>query len=110
MEGKGSAKSSSGVAPGRIHRCRELRCSAATRAEVIDAIVSSLALPAWGRETFFRYRAGHPYGPSVETASALGILDPAERFYPDMEATRAEAVMFALQSMGLPRSRDNELP
>ena len=103
MEGKGSAKNAAVVLllVAFIAAANSVS-SAATRAEVIDAIVSSLALPAWGGEKRFSdIGPGHPYGPSVETASALGILDPAERFYPDMEATRAEAVMFALQSMGL---------
>jgi len=103
MEGKGSAKNAAVLLllVAFIAAAASVS-SAATRAEVIDAIVSSLALPAWGGEKHFSdIGPGHPYGPSVETASALGILDPAERFYPDMEATRAEAVMFALQSMGL---------
>lgn len=76
--------------------------AAATRAEVIAAIVSSLDLPEWaGEKRFADIGPDDPFGRSVETASALGILDPTERFYPDIEATRAEAIMFALQSMGL---------
>ena len=76
--------------------------AAATRAEVIAVIVSSLGLQEWaGKKHFADIGPDHPFGRSVETASALGILDPAERFYPDIEATRAEAIMFALQSMGL---------
>ena len=103
MEGKRLAKSAAAaLLPVMLIAAVTSVSSAATRAEVIDVIVSSLGLPVWaGEKHFSDIGPDHPFGRSVETASALGILDPAERFYPDMEATRAEAVMFALQSMGL---------
>ncbi len=75
---------------------------AVTRGEAIHAIVTSLGLPEWsGGRHFADMDPGHPYWRSVETASALGIIHPSERFYPDIEASRAEAVMFSLQAMGL---------
>jgi hypothetical protein len=75
---------------------------AVTRGETIHAIVTSLGLPEWsGAKHFADLEPGHPYWRSVETASALGIIHPSERFYPDIEASRAEAVMFSMQAMGL---------
>ncbi|HOP51962.1 MAG: phosphodiester glycosidase family protein [Thermovirgaceae bacterium] len=75
---------------------------AATRGELINVIVSSLGLPEWPGETHFADTGpDHPFRHSVETAAALGILNPSEHFYPDIEASKAEAVMFSLQAMGL---------
>ena len=74
----------------------------ATRGETIHTVITSLGLPEWsGGEHFTDIAPGHPFSRSIETAAALGILPPAEQFYPDLEATRAEALMFALQAMGL---------
>lgn len=75
---------------------------AATRGEAIHAIVTALGLPEWpGGRHFSDLGSDHPFSRSIETAAALGILHPTEQFYPDIEASRAEAVMFSLQAMGL---------
>lgn len=75
---------------------------AATRGEVINTIIAALDLPEWsGGRHYADLGPDHPFSKSIETAAALGILHPTEQFYPDIEASRAEALMFALQAMGL---------
>lgn len=73
-----------------------------SRAEMISSIVSALDLPLWsGSRHFQDLPASHPHSRAVESAAALGVLHPAEKFYPDMEASRAEALMYSLRAMGL---------
>lgn len=75
---------------------------ATTRGETIHAIITALDLPEWsGGRHYADLGPDHPFSRSIETAAALGILHPTEQFYPDIEASRAEAIMFALQAMGL---------
>lgn len=74
---------------------------AITRAEVIGAVVNALDLPPWGGS--IRYpdvKPSHPQAQAIETAAALGVILPTDRFYPDLEATAAETVCLALRAMG----------
>jgi len=74
----------------------------ATRGETVDTVIRALGLPLWGGGKHFTdLPPDHPFAASIETAAALGILHPSEQFYPDIDATRAEALMFSLQAMGL---------
>lgn len=75
---------------------------AITRAEVIGVIVESLGLPPWGGS--IRYpdvTPDHPRAQAIETAAALGIILPTDRFYPNLEATAAETICLALRAMGM---------
>lgn len=73
-----------------------------TRARLVSTIISTLELPLWsGNRYFTDIPAGHPDARAVESAAALGILPPTERFYPDIEASRAEVLMYSLRSLGL---------
>ena len=66
-----------------------------------EAIIESLAIPRWtGEEHFSDVPENHPAFPAVETARAYGIIFPGERFHPDLEATRMEALLFAFKAMG----------
>ncbi|HDQ92761.1 MAG TPA: hypothetical protein ENN89_01415, partial [Synergistetes bacterium] len=74
----------------------------ATRGEAVHRVIQALGLPMWGGGRHFTdLPPDHPFAASIETAAALGILHPSEQFYPDIEASRAEAIMFSLQAMGL---------
>lgn len=73
-----------------------------TRGSLISTIVSTLDLPLWSGNRFFKdISAAHPHARAVESAAALGILPPTEKFYPDIEASRAEALIYSLRSLGL---------
>lgn len=75
---------------------------AITRAEVIGTVVEALDLPPWGGS--IRYpdvTPDHPQAQAIETAAALGVILPTDRFYPDIEATAAETVCLALRAMGM---------
>jgi hypothetical protein len=76
-------------------------CAAVTRGDVVQIVVDALGLPLWGgKERFADVPSTHPRAKAIETASALGILLPGDRFHPDIEATRAEALGFAFLAMG----------
>lgn len=73
-----------------------------SRGSLISAIVATLDLPLWsGNRYFSDISSSHPHARAVESAAALGILPPAEKFYPDIEASRAEALLYSLRSLGL---------
>ena len=73
---------------------------AISRGIMAEAIIESLAIPRWtGEEHFSDVPENHPAFPAVETARAYGIIFPGERFHPDLEATRMEALLFA-KAMG----------
>ncbi len=74
---------------------------AISRGIMAEAIIESLAIPRWtGEEHFSDVPENHPAFPAVETARAYGIIFPGERFHPDLEATRMEALLFAFKAMG----------
>lgn len=76
-------------------------CRAITRGDVVQTVVDALDLPPWGgNERFADVSPLHPRARAIETASALGILLPGDRFHPDIEATRAEALGFAFLALG----------
>ncbi len=73
-----------------------------SRGRLVSTIISTLELPLWsGTRYFSDISAGHPDARAVESAAALGILPPTEKFYPDIVASRAEALMYSLRSLGL---------
>lgn len=75
---------------------------AVTRGELVQEIIKTLKIPYWEGERYFAdIPPKHPYKAAAETALALGIILPNETFYPDLEATNAEAIFFALRAMGL---------
>jgi len=72
-----------------------------SRGEMVKYILETLNIPPWTPETTFSdVPQSHIYSSYIETARALGLIYPSERFHPDLKATRAEALMFALKSMG----------
>ena len=75
---------------------------AVTRGQLLHEIVNTLGIPKWeGKGHFMDIPPGHPYKAAAETALALGIILPSETFYPDIEATNAEALFFSLRAMGM---------
>lgn len=75
---------------------------AVTRGQLLHEIVNTLGIPKWeGKGHFVDIPPGHPYKAAAETALALGIILPSETFYPDIEATNAEALFFSLRAMGM---------
>lgn len=84
-----------------------------SRSSLVSTIISALELPLWsGTRYFSDISASHPDARAVESAAALGILPPTEKFYPDIEASRAEALMYSLRSLGLSKEAEilNRLP
>ncbi len=73
---------------------------AVTRGETLHRVMQALSLPQWTGKSFSDVPQGHPYGKSIESAFAMGILFPSDQFYPDLEASRAEALAFAFMAMG----------
>ncbi|MDD2207487.1 MAG: phosphodiester glycosidase family protein [Aminobacterium sp.] len=74
---------------------------AITRGIMAEAIVDALAIPRWtGEERFSDVPENHPAFSAIETARSYGIIYPGERFHPDLEATRIEALYFAFKAMG----------
>ncbi len=73
---------------------------AISRGEALNDILTALDLPIWQGEAFSDVPANHPYARSIESAFAMGILFPSDRFYPDIPASRAEALAFAFRAMG----------
>jgi len=72
-----------------------------TRGTLLQNVLISLQIPMKhcpGKYT--DVPPNHPLFKYIETARALGIIFPGERFHPDMEITRAESVMFAFKAMG----------
>lgn len=79
-------------------------CSATaiSRGEVVYEIMNALDLPVVQEGTGFSdVSSSTPHGDSIQAAKALGILPPLEQFYPSLEATNAEALMFAVRALGL---------
>ncbi|MGC9373232.1 MAG: phosphodiester glycosidase family protein [Thermovirgaceae bacterium] len=78
-----------------------------TRGSLVSTIISTLELPLWsGTRYFSDISADHPDARAVESAAALGILPPTEKFYPDIETSRAEALMYSLRSLGLAKEAE----
>jgi len=78
-----------------------------TRGRLVSTIISTLELPLWsGTRYFSDISADHPDARAVESAAALGLLPPTEKFYPDLEASRAEALMYSLRSLGLTKEAE----
>lgn len=76
--------------------------TAISRGEVVYEIMSALELPiVQGDSEFVDVPKTAQYGNSVQAAKALGILQPFEHFHPTLEATNAEALMFAVRALGL---------
>lgn len=73
---------------------------AVTRGEALHGILTALELPQWSGKSFSDVPPDHPYGRSIESAFAMGILFPTDHFYPDIPASRAEALAFAFMAMG----------
>ena len=72
-----------------------------SRGEMVKYILDTLNIPPWtGERTFSDVPESHLHSSYIETARALGLIYPSERFHPDLKATRAEALMFALKAMG----------
>lgn len=75
---------------------------ALTRGQMISEILDTLNIPVSANfSNFSDVPTNHPFFRHIETARAMGIIYPGERFHPDMEATVAETVFFALRTMGL---------
>lgn len=82
--------------------CDMAAAVAVTRGELVHEIIKTLEIPYWeGEKYFVDIPPEHPAKAAAETALALGIILPNETFYPDLEATNAEALFFALRAMGL---------
>lgn len=73
---------------------------AVTRGEALHGILTALDLPQWTGKSFSDVPHNHPYRRSIESAFAMGILFPTDHFYPDIPASRAEALAFAFMAMG----------
>lgn len=74
---------------------------AITRGEMAANILSTLNIPISTKLPHFSdVSSDHPFYSYIETARALGIIYPGDRFYPDLEATVAEAILFGLKAMG----------
>lgn len=73
---------------------------AVTRGEALHRILTALELPQWTGKSFSDVPSDHPYRSSIESAFAMGILFPTDHFYPDIPASRAEALAFAFMAMG----------
>lgn len=75
--------------------------SAVSRGEMAEVIIKTLDLPRWtGQDRFSDVPTDHPFFSAIETARAYGIIFPGEKFHPDLEATRIEALHFAFKAMG----------
>jgi len=82
----------------------QAEAGAVTRGELISVIVTTLELPLWSGNKYFKdVSPSHPHARAIESAAAQGILQPTEKFYPDIEASRAETLLYALRSLGLSR-------
>lgn len=76
--------------------------SAISRGEVVYEIMTALDLPVVQDGSGFADVSKLTlHGESIQAAKALGILPPFEHFYPTLDATNAEALMFALRALGL---------
>jgi len=76
--------------------------TAISRGEVVYEIMNALDLPVVQEGSGFAdVSSSTPHGDSIQAAKALGILPPLEQFYPSLEATNAEALMFAVRALGL---------
>lgn len=73
---------------------------AVTRGEALHEVITALELPQWTGKAFSDVPVDHPYGKSIESAFAMGILFPSDQFYPDIPASRVEALAFAFMAMG----------
>lgn len=80
---------------------------AVTRGEMVHTVLDALDIPPWNEKiTFSDVPLSHPHSRYIETARALALIYPSERFHPDIEATRAETLMFALKAMGWEHEAD----
>lgn len=73
---------------------------AMTRAETLHRILTALNLPIGRGRSFADVAPNHPYSRSIASACAMGILFPSDMFYPDIPASKAEALAFAFRAMG----------
>ncbi|MEA3284534.1 MAG: phosphodiester glycosidase family protein [Synergistota bacterium] len=74
--------------------------AAVNRGEALSEIISALSLPLWNGRSFSDVPKDHPSSRYVESAFAMGILFPSDRFYPDIEISKAEAIAFSFRAMG----------
>lgn len=75
--------------------------TAITRGRLLKEVFDSLGIPPTsGSISYSDVSPSHPFFNYIQTARALGIIFPGDRFHPDMEITRAESIMFIFNSMG----------
>ncbi|MCF4151128.1 phosphodiester glycosidase family protein [Dethiosulfovibrio sp. F2B] len=74
--------------------------AAINRGEALSEIISALSLPLWNGKSFSDVPKDHPSSRYVESAFSMGILFPSDRFYPDIEISKAEAIAFSFRAMG----------
>lgn len=70
------------------------------RSMVLGELIKVLELPMEKGKAFGDVDRDSPYAAALESALSMGILYPADDFSPEIAATNAETLMFALQAMG----------
>lgn len=74
---------------------------AITRGRFLKEVFETLGIPPTAAKGYYSdVPSLHPFFKYIETARALGIIFPGDRFHPDMQITRAESLMFIFKSMG----------
>ncbi len=72
-----------------------------TRGRLLKEVFDSLGIPPTSDSiSYSDVSSNHQFFNYIQTARALGIIFPGDRFHPDMEITRAESIMFIFNSMG----------
>ncbi len=71
-----------------------------TRGEVLHQLIEAQNLPRWRGKTFSDVDPSSPYASALESALSMGILLPTDEFSPETPVANAEALMFALQTLG----------
>ncbi|PIE54560.1 MAG: hypothetical protein CSA35_05140 [Dethiosulfovibrio peptidovorans] len=77
-----------------------LEAKTVSRAEALSKIVRALSLPLVQGTRISDVPSNHAHVQAIESAFAMGILFPSDRFYPDIAISRAEALAFAFKAIG----------
>ena len=80
-----------------------------SRGMVLGELIAALELPLEKGKGFGDVTRETPYAPALESALSMGILYPADDLSPEIPATNAETLMFALQAMGFRHEAETAL-